>query len=78
MAANPDSVRLTERARALIDLALALTRRPAAPPAAELVDALRAHGFTDRGLHDAVNIVAYFSYVNRVALGLRVELEPEG
>ncbi len=40
------------------------------------VDALRAAGLDDRGIHDACAIVAYFAFVNRIADGLGVELEP--
>jgi len=34
------------------------------------LDALRAHGFDDRAIHDAVQVIAYFNYVTRVADGL--------
>lgn len=40
------------------------------------VDALRAVGLDDRAIVDANQVVAYFNYVNRVADGLGVELEP--
>lgn len=43
----------------------------------EHVDALRAQGFDDRAIHDAAQVVAYFSYINRVADGLGVEPEPD-
>ena len=36
---------------------------------------LRAAGFGDAGIHDAVQVVAYFNYINRVADGLDVDLE---
>lgn len=39
------------------------------------VQALRDAGLQDRAIHDVNAIVAYFNYVNRVALGLGVELE---
>ena len=38
---------------------------------------LRGHGFDDRAIHDVVQTVAYFNYINRVADGLGVDLEPE-
>lgn len=41
------------------------------------VDALRAHGFDDRAIHDATQVVAYFNYINRIADALDVDLEPE-
>lgn len=39
------------------------------------LDALRAHGFDDRAIHDATQVVAYFNYINRVADALGVEPE---
>ena len=44
---------------------------------AEHVEALRAHGLDDRAISDAAQVAAYFSYINRVADGLGVDLEPE-
>ena len=41
----------------------------------EHVDALREHGLDDRAISDAVQVVSYFSYINRVADGLGVDLE---
>jgi hypothetical protein len=38
---------------------------------------LRAAGLDDRAIHDAVQAIAYFSYINRVADGLGVDLEPD-
>lgn len=40
------------------------------------VAALRAAGLDDRAILDACQIIAYFNFVNRMALGLGVELEP--
>jgi alkylhydroperoxidase family enzyme len=39
------------------------------------LDALRAHGLSDRAIHDAVQIIAYFNYITRVADALGVEPE---
>jgi alkylhydroperoxidase family enzyme len=39
------------------------------------LDELRAHGFDDRAIHDAVQVIAYFNYINRVAHALGVEPE---
>jgi uncharacterized protein YciW len=41
------------------------------------VQALRDAGFSDRAIHDAAQVCAYFNYINRVADGLGVDLEPE-
>ena len=36
---------------------------------------LRRHGFDDRAIHDATQVIAYFNYINRVADALGVEPE---
>lgn len=36
---------------------------------------LRAHGFDDRAIHDATQVIAYFNYINRIADALGVEPE---
>ncbi len=41
------------------------------------VEALRRQGFTDRAVHDIVQVTAYFNYINRIADGLGVDLEPD-
>ena len=40
-------------------------------------DALRAHGLDDAAIHDAIQVVAYFNYINRVAEGVGTDAEPE-
>ena len=44
---------------------------------ADDVEALRAHALSDEAIHDAVQVIAYFNYINRVADGLGTDLEPE-
>ena len=61
---------------ALCEYADKLTRTPAACGAAD-VDTLRAAGFDDTAIHDATQVIGYFNYINRVADGLGVDLEPE-
>ncbi len=39
------------------------------------LEELREHGFNDRAIHDAVQVIGYFNYINRVAHGLGVEPE---
>ena len=39
------------------------------------IDALRGHGFDDRAIHDAAQVVGYFNYITRVADGLGIEPE---
>ncbi len=67
---------LSERERALCGYAEKLTKTPAAVGPTDL-DALRTHGLTDRDLHDAVQVISYFNYINRVADALGTDLEPE-
>ena len=62
--------------RAMLDYAVKLTRVPGQMGAAD-VAALREHGFDDRAIHDICAITAYYAFVNRIADGLGVELEPE-
>jgi uncharacterized peroxidase-related enzyme len=62
--------------RAVLDFAVKLTRTPASVTR-EDIEALRAHGFDDRSIHDIVQVTAYFNYINRVADGLGIDPEPE-
>lgn len=39
------------------------------------LDELRGHGFDDRAIHDAVQIVGFFNYITRIADTLGVEQE---
>lgn len=66
---------LTGRERALVRYADLVTLRPASVRRPD-IDALRAVGLDDLAIHDACAIVAYFAFVNRIADGLGVELEP--
>ena len=70
-----DLGRLSERMRSLCTYALKLTLHPWDMRNEDL-DPLRRLGMTDRDIVDANQVVAYFNYVNRVADGLGVELEP--
>ena len=60
--------------RALCEMAAKLTMRQHEMRAEDL-DLLRAHGFSDRAIHDAVQVVAYFNYITRVVDALGVEPE---
>lgn len=61
--------------RALCELAERMTREPASLSEAD-VHRLRATGLVDAAIHLAVQVVAYFNYINRVADALGVDLEP--
>ena len=43
----------------------------------EAIDALRAHGWSDVAIHDAIQVIAFFNYINRVADAVRIDPEPE-
>jgi alkylhydroperoxidase family enzyme len=60
----------------MVDYALLLTRRPREVKAHH-VELLREAGLSNEEVHRVAAIVAYFNFVNRIAEGLGVELEPE-
>jgi uncharacterized peroxidase-related enzyme len=64
------------RLSALCAFAVKLTREPAAV-GREDVDVLRSHGLDDAAVHDAIQVIAYFNYINRVADAVGIEDEPE-
>ncbi|KAA3648632.1 MAG: peroxidase [Chloroflexi bacterium] len=39
------------------------------------LDVLRSHGFDDRAIHDATQVISYFNYITRIADALDVEPE---
>lgn len=61
--------------RRLLEYVETVTRRPWDATESE-VSGLRDSGWSDRAIHDAVQVAAYFSYINRVADALGVEVEP--
>jgi uncharacterized peroxidase-related enzyme len=67
---------LEPRTRALCDFAAKLTRAPATVSAAD-VEALRSHGLDDSAIHDGIQVIAYFNYINRVADAVGIEDEPD-
>lgn len=60
--------------RALCDYATRLTRKRTDMTAADL-NRLRREGLSDRAIHDAVQVIAFFNYITRIADGLGVEPE---
>lgn len=65
---------LSEKERAMLNYAVKLARTPEAMEETDVIR-LRDAGFTDAGILDICMVAAYFSYVNRIAQGLGVELE---
>lgn len=41
------------------------------------MDELKKVGLSDRAITDAVQVISYFNYINRIADGLGVDLEPD-
>ena len=71
-------VELSEADRLLCEYAENLTREPNFPGKEELFGKLKTHGITDRAILDGSLVISYFNFVNRMVLGLGVELEVEG
>jgi uncharacterized peroxidase-related enzyme len=71
---DPTTVPLKQRERVLVDYAIKLTRAPSSVDEDDIYRLCHA-GLTDEAIHTAASIVAYFNFVNRIALGLGVELE---
>ena len=53
-----------------------MTRTPSAARRQD-IETLRKQGLTDRDILDAVEAIAYFNYINRVADALGIDPEPE-
>ena len=72
---DPASAGLPPRGRAITDYAIKLARTPAAVSAEDLTP-MREAGLADRDIHDVCAVASYYCFVNRLANGLGVELEP--
>lgn len=69
------SLELSKQDRAMLDYAAKLSVAPAHMSEKD-VQKLRAVGFSDAGILDICQVTAYYAFVNRIANGLGVELEP--
>lgn len=76
IAADWRTAQLSPADAALCEFAEKLTRAPASMSEPDIAT-LRSHAFTDRAIHDATQVIAYFNYINRIADALNVDLEPE-
>lgn len=76
IAAQGSEGALHPRLRALLQFAERLALAPG-DFREEHLQPLRDVGLDDRAIHDAAQVVSYFSYINRIADGLGVDLEPE-
>ncbi|MCP5046334.1 MAG: peroxidase-related enzyme [bacterium] len=66
---------LSETDRALCDYAWRLTREPGTAEKEDHTAPLKAVGLSDRSILDATLVIGYFNFVNRIVLGLGVQLE---
>lgn len=73
---DPRRAALEGRAHLLRGFAIKMTRTPNRLVEAD-VQRLRAGGLADEEILHAVEIIAYYNYINRVADGLGVDPEPE-
>ena len=61
--------------RGLCDYAHKLTLTPSKITESDIVR-LREVGLSDSAISDAAHVIAFFNYINRLADGLGVDLEP--
>ena len=70
------SADISDLDKAILNYAVKLTKEPASISETDVTDFRTTHPeLTDHMLHDIVQVVSYFNYVNRLADGLGVELE---
>ncbi len=65
---------LSERLQVLCHFAEKVTEAPKQMKFEDLYS-LKQTGYSDRAIHDAVQIIGYFNYINRIADSLGVEPE---
>lgn len=73
-----EKVDLTDLEKGLCKYAFDLTTRPGEVNEEEHTSQLKKLGLEDRAILDAALVIAYFNFVNRLVLGLGVQLEQEG
>ena len=73
---NPTTATLNDADKALVSFAEILTREPWTVNESHLTN-LRSAGFSDRAIHDAVQVISMFNYYNRIANGLGVSLSDD-
>jgi len=66
---------LDQRRLAMLTYVDKLTRAPQSVSKSD-VDALREQGFSDTDVLQICEVASYYAYVNRIADGLGVEVEP--
>jgi len=71
-----ESIELNNRQNAMLEYAIKLTKMPDKIEKSD-IDKLRNSGFSDEDILNINLICCYFNFVNRIALGLGVELSEE-
>lgn len=70
-------IELSDIDRALCDLSWHMTKTPGNEVQETFLQPLRDLGLDDRALLDAMMVISYFNFVNRMVLGLGVHLEAD-
>ena len=70
-----DALPLAPAERAIVRFATTLTLTPW-EHSRDHIATLRDAGWSDRAIHDVTHVVACFNYMNRLADGLGVEMDP--
>ncbi|MBW6496983.1 MAG: peroxidase-related enzyme [Bacteroidales bacterium] len=68
---------LSDREASLCHFARSLTLDPQSHESNDYTAALKTVGLSDAGILDAVLVIAYFNFVNRIVLSLGLEFTPE-
>ncbi len=74
---NFHDAQLSEREKLLCQFAKNLTLSPCSFKEPEPINKLKTIGLSDEAILDATLVVSYFNFVNRMVLGLQVNLEHE-
>ncbi len=53
-----------------------MTHEPARVSEGE-IEGLRSQGWSDAAIHDAIQVISFFNYINRVADAVGIEDEPD-
>lgn len=77
LASDYSSLNLDPKDLALCKYASQLTIKPDHISKSDLIKELKAAGIEERALLDAALVISYFNFVNRMVLGLGVELEED-
>ncbi len=68
---------LNDRALKLCEYAESLTSSPELSKKIDYTESLRKAGLSDNAILDATLVISYFNFVNRIVLGLNVDLEKD-